>query len=78
MQCPICKYHIEHIFTVEISPLTNQRWRIERCPHCNHAFDLELERDYQSRKHKDSMDKPDPRRPLWYDDNDKRGWHFGV
>jgi hypothetical protein len=72
-QCPQCFYHSDHIFTIEISPKTHQQWRIERCPNCSHAFDLELNREYMSRRNK--MDKEDKRRP---DGNDSRGWMFGI
>lgn len=72
MQCPKCKYHTEPIFTIEISPKTNQRWRIERCPHCNYGYNLELEREYQDRVRK--MDKSNDGWPIRSDDVDKRGW----
>jgi transposase-like protein len=74
MQCPICKFHAEHIFTIEISPKTHQRWRVERCPNCNHAFDLELQRDYESR-HK--LDIENQRRIVRPDDPESK-WRFGL
>jgi hypothetical protein len=74
MQCPECLYHAEHIYTIEISPKTNQRWRVERCPNCNHSFDLELERDYQ-RRHQLDIEKQ--RRTVRPDDPDSK-WRFGL
>ncbi len=74
MQCPKCKYHAEHIFTIEISPLTNHQWRIERCPNCSHAFDLELEREYQRKCKLEIEDKRRIIRP----DDPQHGWMFGL
>lgn len=66
IQCPKCKFHAEHIYTIEISPTTQQRWRIERCPNCFYAGwpdNPELERIWLSRRNQ--MDKPNDRRPFW-------------
>ena len=62
-QCPKCLSHYEHIYTIEISPKTNQRWRIERCPRCDQSFDFELEREYHARKSAEK--KPDIQRNTW-------------
>ena len=74
MQCPQCKYHQNHIFTIEISPKTNQRWRVERCPNCSYGFDLILEREYQDRHRLEKRNDGRIIRP----DDPKSGWRFGL
>jgi hypothetical protein len=72
-QCPKCYGHYEHIFTIEISPTTHQRWRVERCPRCDYNYDLELEREYNTRKNSET--DADKRRQF----RDDRGkWQFGL
>lgn len=68
-RCPKCLYHKEPIFTIEISPLTSQRWRVERCPNCLFGYDLILERDYirQTKKQKNQDNQLPP-----------SGWMFGL
>lgn len=70
MQCPECRRHAEPIFTIEISPKTHQRWRVERCPSCNHSYDLMLERDYVRKKNAEKT-PPDKKQP-------PAGWMFGL
>lgn len=75
-QCPKCLSHQQHIFTIEISPATTERWRVERCPACDFtgwANNPELERDYHDRLVKAKL--TDEGGSVWQD-SDK--WRSGL